>query len=415
MKTSKLWSYENGLVLMMSLLNGIVALDRTAVSFLSPYIVAEFHLDNTQLGLLASGLSVTIAGSGFLLASLADGGPGRRKPLLIVMLVLFSLCSALSGLAAGFAMLLAARCILGVAEGPLAPIGQSVIALESSEHRRGLNMGIMLNLGAALIGMGVGPIVSTHLADAFGWRSAFYVSAVPGLLLAAALMIWMRRPPEPPRGAPEAKIPGGTGVLSLLGSRNILLCLVISGLYSAWLIVQGVFLPIYLVRTDGLAPTTMGFVVAATSLSVAGGGMIVPAISDRVGRKPALAVICLIGMIPPLAVLMIHGPLWMLTLALIVGNFGGGAGPLYVAVVPTESAPARHAATAVAISLASGELIGGVLAPTLAGRAADVFGSGAPFWICAACAGVCGLLALLLVETAPAALARTSSLRRRPA
>jgi MFS family permease len=160
------------------------------------------------------------------------------------------------------------------------------------------------------------------------------------------------------------------------------------------------------VRVDGLAPTTMGFVVAATSLTVAAGGMVVPAISDRIGRKPALAAVCFIGMIPPLAVLLIHGPTWLLTLALIVGNIGGGAGPLYVAVVPTESAPARHAATAVAISLASGEIIGGVLGPTAAGRAADIVGAGAPFWICAACAGVCGLLALLLTETAPAALAR---------
>lgn len=414
MKTSRLWSYENALVVMMSLVNGVVALDRTAVSFLSPYIVPEFHLDNTQLGLLASGLSITIAGSGFLLASLADG-TGRRKPILITMLVLFSLFSALSGVATGFVMLLAARCILGVAEGPLAPVGQSVVALESSAHRRGLNMGIMLNLGAALIGGGLGPILSTHLADAFGWRSAFYVSAVPGLMLALALLVWMRRPPEPPRSAPEAPIPGGTGVMSLLGTRNILLCLVISGLYSAWLIVQSVFVPIYLVRTDGLAPTTMGFVVAATSISLAAGGMIVPAISDRIGRRPALAAICFIGMLAPLAVLFVHGPAWLLTLALLVGMFGGGAGPLYVAVVPTETAPARHAATAVAISLASGEIIGGVLAPTIAGRAADILGSGAPFWICAGCAGVSGLLSLLLVETAPAALARTSSLRRRPA
>ena len=408
MRTWKLWSYENRLVLMMSLLNGVVALDRTAVSFLSPYIVPEFHLNNTQLGLLASGLSVTIAGSGFLLASLADG-TGRRKPILVVMLVLFSLFSALSGLAAGFAMLLAARCVLGVAEGPLTPIGQSVISLESSEHRRGLNMGIMLNLGAALIGGGIGPIASTHLADAFGWRSAFFVSAIPGLLIAVALVLWMRKPAEAPRNAPQAKIPGGTGVLSLLGSRNILLCLVISGLYSGWLIVQGVFLPIYLVRVDGLAPTTMGFVVAATSLTVAAGGMIVPAISDRIGRKPALAAVCFIGIIPPLAVLLIHGNTSLLTLALIVGNIGGGAGPLYVAVVPTESAPARHAATAVAISLASGEIIGGVIGPTAAGRAADIMGPGAPFWICAACAGVCGLLALLLKETAPAALRRRAA------
>ena len=251
----KLWSYENRLVLLMTLLNGIVALDRTAVSFLAPYFVPEFHLNNTQLGFLATGLSATIAISGFLLASLADGGPGRRKPLLIVMLVLFSLFSALSGMAAGFVMLLAARCVLGVAEGPLTPIGQSVIALESSESRRGLNMGIMLNLGAALIGGGVGPIASTHLANAFGWRSAFFVTALPGLMLAVVLLLWMRRPPEPARTQPEVRIPGWKEVLSLLKSRNILLCLVISGLYSAWLIVQGIFLPIYLVRVDGLATT----------------------------------------------------------------------------------------------------------------------------------------------------------------
>jgi MFS family permease len=407
-KSFRLWSYENGLVLMMSLMNGIVALDRTAVSLLSPYIVPAFHLNNTQLGLLASGLSVTIAGSGFLLASLADG-TGRRKPIMIVMLVLFSLFSAMSGLATSFLMLLAARCVLGVAEGPLAPIGQSVVALESAEHRRGLNMGIMLNVGAGLVGGGLTPILATHLADSFGWRSAFYLSAVPGLLLALALVFWMRRPPEPPRSAPDAKIPGGTGLMSLLGSRNILLCLLISGLYSAWLIVLGVFTPIYLTRTVGLKPTEMGNVLAMTSPFLALGGLIVPAISDRIGRRPALVGICFVGMLAPLALLFIHGPTWLLTLALAVGMFGGGAGPLYVAVVPTESAPARHAATAVAISLASGEIIGGVIAPTLAGRAADLTGPGAPFWICAAAAGVSGLLALLLKETGPAALRRRAA------
>ena len=408
MRSWKLWSYENRLVLMMSLMNGVVALDRTAVSLLSPYIVPEFHLNNTQLGLLASGLSVTIAGSGFLLASLADR-TGRRKTILVVMLVLFSLVSATSGLATSFLMLLGARCILGAAEGPLAPIGQSVVGLESAEHRRGLNMGIMLNLGAALIGMGIGPLATTHLADAFGWRSAFYLSAVPGLVLAVAMIFWMRPPPEPPKTAPEAKVPAGTGVLSLLGTRNILLCIVISGLYSAWLIVQSVFMPIYLTRTDGLKPTDMGLVLALTSPAVALGGMLVPAISDRIGRKPALAAICFVGMLAPLAVLLIHGPVWLMTLLLVIGMFGGGAGPLYVAVVPTESAPARHAATAVAISLASGEIIGGVIGPTLAGRVADLTGPGAPFWICAGCAGVCGFLALLLKETAPAALRRRSS------
>ena len=404
----RLWSYENGLVLMMSLMNGIVALDRTASNLLGPYFVPEFHLNNAQVGMLASGLSVTIAGSGFLLASLADG-TGRRRPILIAMLVLFSLFSALSGLATGFLMLLAARCILGIAEGPLAPIGQSVISLESGAHRRGLNMGIMLNLGAALIGGGMGPLAATHLADAFGWRTAFFVSALPGLILAVALIFWMRTPPEAPRSAPEAKVPGGTGVMSLLGNRNILLCLAISGLYSAWLIVLGVFTPLYLTRVDGMKPTDMALVLSLTSPALAAGGLLAPAISDRIGRKPALTAICFVGMLAPLAILFLHGPIWLLTLALIVGNFGGGAGPLYVAVVPTESAPARHAATAVAISLASGEIIGGVIGPTFAGRVADLTGPGAPFWICAVCAGLSGLLALFLKETAPAALRRRAA------
>ena len=414
MKTWKLWSYESGLVLMMSLMNGIVALDRTAVSLLAPWIVPEFHLNNTQLGMLASVLSVTIAGSGFLLASLADG-TGRRKPILIVMLVLFSLFSAMSGLAAGFVMLLAARCILGVAEGPLAPIGQSVVALESAPQRRGLNMGIMLNLGAGLVGGGVGAYATTHVAAAFGWRPAFYLSAVPGLVLALAMVFWMRKPREPPRGAAEVTTPAWTGMLALLRSRNMLLCLAISGLFSTWLIVQGVFTTIYLTRTDGLKPTDVGLLLLLTSPAMALGGMIVPAISDRIGRKPALAAICFVGALAPLAVLFVHGPFWLLTLTLGVGLFGGGAGPLYVAVVPTESVPARYAATAVAISLAAGEIIGGVFAPTIAGRIADLTGPGAPFWICAGCAVASGLLALLLKETAPAALTKASSPRPRPA
>ena len=131
----KLWSYENVLVLLMSLANGVVALDRLAVSFLSPYIVAEFHISNTQLGLLASALSVAVAGSGYLLASLADS-TRKRKQILLVMLLLFSVCSSLSGLAGGFAFLLVARGVLGLTEGPIVPIAQSIVAIESSEHRR---------------------------------------------------------------------------------------------------------------------------------------------------------------------------------------------------------------------------------------------------------------------------------------
>src|SRR5215471_2339303 len=112
MPERRIWSYENGLVLMMSLTNGVVTLDRLAMSFLTPYVVHDFHINNTQIGLLASILSVTVAGSGFLLSSVADA-TGQRKLILVIMLALFSVCSAFSGLAGGYAILLLARGVLG--------------------------------------------------------------------------------------------------------------------------------------------------------------------------------------------------------------------------------------------------------------------------------------------------------------
>jgi MFS family permease len=399
-KQSRVWTYENGLVLMMCLTNGVVIVDRSAVSYLSPYIVKEFRLDNTELGLLASALSIAIAASGFLLGSLADR-TGRRKQILVIMLVLFSIFSAFSGLAGGFATLLLARAALGLAEGPIAPLVQSVTSIESSPHRRGFNMGVALNLGAALVVLAVGPILATHLAEAFGWRSAFFVSCIPGLLLALAIGLWMRpvrEPPPPAKPLSESR----DGLWTALTSRNMLIIVVISGLYSSWLLVQGLFLPLYLVKVDGLKPTDMGVVITVAGIAAAMAGLAVPALSDRIGRRPALAMVTTFGALAPLAVLFVHGPPALLTLALLIGNLGGGAGPLYVGIVPTESVPARHVTTAVAASLASGELVGGVAAPAIAGRAADLYGLGAPFWITAGCALVCGALSLLLVETAPA-------------
>lgn len=401
MQQSRVWTYENGLVLLMCLVNGVVIVDRSAVSYLSPWIVSEFRLDNTQLGLLASALSVAIAASGFLLASLADA-TGRRKTILAVMLVLFSIFSAFSGLAGGFSTLLLARAALGLAEGPIAPLVQSITSIESTPHRRGFNMGVALNLGAALVVLAVGPILATHLAEAFGWRSAFFVSCVPGLALALVIGLWMRpvRQASPAPAAATAMAP--TGRWAALTSRNMLLCIAISGLYSAWLLVQGVFLPLYLVRVDGLKPTEMGVVITIAGLAAAAAGLAVPALSDRIGRRPALALVTTFGVLAPLAVLFVHGPTPLLILALLIGNLGGGAGPLYVGIVPTESVPAAHVTTAVAVSLASGELIGGVAAPAIAGHAADLYGLGAPFWLTAACALICGALSLFLLETAPA-------------
>ena len=106
--------YELGLLVLLSFANGVVALDRLTGLYLSPYIVAELGLTNTQLGLLGGALSLAVALSSVWVGRVADA-TGRRKSILIVCTIIFSLGSAGGGLAAGFALLFAARFLLGLA------------------------------------------------------------------------------------------------------------------------------------------------------------------------------------------------------------------------------------------------------------------------------------------------------------
>ena len=401
----KLFSYENGLLVLMCLCNGVVALDRLTVNFLGKPIQDEFHLSNTQIGLLSSALSLVIAPSGFFLASLADS-TGKRKLILLVTLIAFSLFSALPAMIYAYPLLLGARLLLGAAEGPILPVAQSIMALESTPSRRGFNMGIMQNLGAAVIGVGFGPIIFTQLAHHFGWRTAFYVSGIPGLLLAAAVILWVRSPNVSPEAAPAIAIPGREGgLMEVLKTRNIQLCIAIAGLFSGWLLIQNIFLNLYIQNHDGWSLINVGYLIAGTGVAQAIAGTVAPALSDRIGRKAALIAMTTFGVVAPLVTVLVPGGSPILGTALFIGWLAGGAGPLYISIIPTESVTPRHAATAIAIALASGEVVGGILGPLVAGRAADMFGLAAPFWIAAGAAATCAVLSQFLTETAPRKLA----------
>ena len=405
----KLFSYENGLLVLMCLCNGVVALDRLTVNFLGKPIQDEFHLSNTQIGLLSSALSLVIAPSGFFLASLADS-TGKRKLILLVTLIAFSLFSALPAMIYAYPLLLGARLLLGAAEGPILPVAQSIMALESTPSRRGFNMGVMQNLGAAVIGVGFGPIIFTQLAHHFGWRTAFYVSGIPGLLLAAAVILWVRSPNVPPAAAPAVAIPGREGgLMEVLKTRNIQLCIAISGLFSGWLLVQNIFLNLYVQNHDGWSLINVGYLIAGTGVAQAIAGTVAPALSDRIGRKSALVAMTTFGVVAPLVTVLVPGGSPILGTALFIGWLAGGAGPLYISIIPTESVSPRHGATAIAIALASGEVVGGILGPLVAGRAADMFGLAAPFWIAAGAAATCAVLSQFLTETAPRKLATAAA------
>jgi MFS family permease len=404
MPRSRLLSYENWLVFILGLTFGFVFFDRNAISFLMPFIVPDLGLSNTQVGLLNSGLSLTWAISGYLIGRASDA-TGKRRAFLIASVVVFSLCSFGSGLAGSFMGLLMARMLMGIAEGPTLPISQSFMVIESSPHRRGLNMGLMQNVFAALLGSTVAPIVMVAVAQDYGWRTAFFFAGAPGFLIAFLIWKFVREPARlPPAAAgsvPAAQEGPKLSTFGLLRIRNMWLCSIICIAMVAWMVLGWTFLPLFYISIRGMAPTDMGYLMSVLGVCAAVAGFVVPAISDRLGRRPALVFFCLLSMLTPLAALYFEGSLFALAVLVFVGWAGAGCFPLFMATIPAETVPPRYLATAFGLVMGMGELIGGVLSPTIAGKAADVYGGAAPIYIMVGCALVAGLLALFLKETAP--------------
>src|SRR6202451_4016818 len=185
--------YDTSLIWVLTIPFGFVFFDRNAANFLMPFIAEDLHFNNEQVGWVASALSFTWAVAAFLGGAYSDR-TGNRKTLLLITVVAFSLCSFASGLAVSFVTLFSTRLLMGLAEGPILPVAQSLVAIESTAARRGNNMGVMQNFGSNLLGSFVAPLVLVAIASAFSWRWAFYLSGVPGLIMALLIAKYVRQP-----------------------------------------------------------------------------------------------------------------------------------------------------------------------------------------------------------------------------
>lgn len=393
-------SYEIIVLLLLTLANGVVAFDRLTVAYLSPYIVADMGVTNAQLGLLAAALSGAVAFSSFLGGQLADR-TGQRKLILVVCTLVFSIGSGLGGLAATFAVLFAARFLLGIAEGPMVPVSQTVMAETAAPERRGVAMGFMQMVGAFGIAGVLGPVVATQLADDYGWRHTLLLSLVPGLALAGLLWLFLQRDPPRAQAAAKPHLGMGAALAQLLAIRNMRVALAVAGMVTAWLVLQNTFLAVFLTQVKGLAPATAGSVIAMGGIAGITGGIALPFLSDRIGRKPVLVGGALAGIACPVALLLLPGDPLLLGAAVLIGWLPIGIAPLYCATVPTESVSPALATSAVGLAMGFAELFGGVVVPPLAGTVADQFGLQAVFYICIALALGAAVVALLLQETAP--------------
>jgi MFS transporter, ACS family, hexuronate transporter len=408
-------AYPWVLVALLSFNFGVVYFDRNALNFLMPLVQPELALSNREVGLLASALALSWAVSGLLIGRLSDL-LRRRKIILVVAAVVFSLASVLSGWVTSFAMLCAARMLMGLAEGGVMPITQALVASEVAPEHRGLAMGVAQCFGSNLLGNFLGPIAAINVALAFGWRRAFYLAAVPGLVAAVCLQWLVREPPlAAVPGAPagpgalaESSAPRETkaGLAATLGQHNVPVCIGMSILLVAFVVVFATFTPLYLVKVRGMDPAVMGWLMSMWGLASLVYAFAVPGASDRLGRRPVSISMALAATLLPLSMIIQTQALWPLFVMFALGAAVSGVFPLAMATIPSETVPNRELGTVLGLTMGLGEIVGGVLSPWIAGSIADAVGLRSTLWMMVGLGVATAVLACFLKETAPRVLQR---------
>ena len=255
-------------LLILTLINLLNYLDRFVPSALLPQLKASgIVTTDFQLGFLAPGFLVV-----YMLAAPAFGYLGdrrsRTRPIAIGVAV-WSLATMSSGLARTYWQLFASRAAVGIGEAAYATISPALLADYYPPARRGRIFAIFYM--AIPVGAALGYVVGGLVSQAWGWRAAFLVAGVPGLLLAASVL----RVPDPPRGVQDGapnESPARTsqravekpGVLVALRRTLIL--------YSQ------------LVRQPSYALTVLGY--AAYTFAVGGLAFWMPTFLERVRAVP---------------------------------------------------------------------------------------------------------------------------------
>ncbi len=275
--------YVLGVMVAINFLN---YMDRWVASAASPLIQKEFRLSDTAVGLLGSAFLLVYAVAALPFGYWADRGV--RKVVIGVGVAIWSVATLFTGFSRNFAQLFATRAVLGIGEAGYYPAGTSLLSDFFPKEQRGRVMSIWQ--AGSTFGIAVGFAGGGYIADKFGWRSAFFFAAVPGILC-AFLAFQMR---EPLRGsaekigkAVEKTYDASVGNFVRLMQIPTLRATILSQTLLYFVLASNAFwLPILLNRRFDLTASQGGLlagvvIVLGGLVGTLGGGWI----ADRLGRK----------------------------------------------------------------------------------------------------------------------------------
>jgi predicted MFS family arabinose efflux permease len=392
--------YEWKAVTLLCLGFGLVGIDRFMIMPLFPVMAKELHLDYQDLGQITGVLAIAWGVAAMFMGNLSDR-LGFRK-VIIPAIVIFSLLAGLSGLATGVGSLMLIRALMGFAEGAYTPASIVATIDASKPARQGMNVGIQ-QMALPLFGLGIAPVLVTQLLKVVEWHWIFAIVSLPGLVVASLLYRVLRNTTPTVAAQHTATHDASTHRWSdVFRYRNIPLNMVGMLCWLTCLVVLSALLPSYLIDYLHLSLEQMGFVLSAIGFGGTLGTLVMPTLSDRLGRKPVM-VLSVLGAAVGLYALMRAGadPLHLFlcvagTLFFIFSMICLTVGP-----ISAESVPATLMSTASGIVIGTGEIFGGGIAPVIAGYVAQHYGIQYILHLAAIALVLGFVVVLFLQETAP--------------
>ncbi|WP_207814972.1 MFS transporter [Pseudomonas sp. 50_B] len=389
--------YERSMVLLLSLSFGLVGLDRFIILPLFPVIMHDLQLDYQDLGYLSAALAFTWG-----LSALGMGGVIERlgtRRVLVASIAVLSLLSGFSALATGVLGLVILRGLMGICEGAFTPTSIIVTNEVSRPDRRGLNLGIQQAL-FPILGLCLGPLIAAYLLQLSGsWRAVFAIISLPGLLLAGYL--WKVYRPLPAPSTAGLSGSAGRNWLVAFKSGNVSLNILIMFCILTCQFVLCAMLPSYLTDHLHLETLSMAFVISAIGLGGFIGQLIIPGMSDRLGRKPVVSA-CFMTSSTLVGLLIVSPAIpWLLFLLLfLLSFFNFSLICMTVGPLTSESVTPALLPTATGIVVGFGEILGGGLSPAVAGFAASHFGLPSILYVALSGSLIGLLMSFLLKESA---------------
>ncbi|KAB7742669.1 MFS transporter [Parvibaculum sedimenti] len=371
-------NYALGLLMMAYTANYV---DRQILSILLQPIKMELGLSDTQLGFL-SGITFALfyATLGIPIAVWADRG--NRRNIIALALTIFSGMTVVCGSVTSFAQLALARIGVGVGEAGSSPPAHSMISDMFPPEKRASAMGVY-SLGIN-IGILIGFLVGGWVSQWYGWRAAFYVVGVPGLIIALLVRFTLK---EPVRGHADGLTLQGEGaapriaeVFRLLWSQRSFRHIAFGSALAAMGGYAGVtWLPAFLSRSFAMTPGEIGTALALIiGISGGAGTYFTGHFADRLAKRDirwnVWVVAIVVGICFPfsIALYLSAGKVAALTI-FVIPAFGGAAyiAPSLAMTQALVTVRMRAAASAVLFLVLN--LIGMGLGPQLAGLLSDLY------------------------------------------